>query len=865
MASVTRQENLFAAESWKVAYKAYQNISYQAYDYDTIRAALVDYVKTNFPENFNDYIESSEFIAIIELLAYLSQSLAFRMDINTRENFLETAERRDSVFKLARMLGYTPSRNYTASGLVKVVSVKTSEPLTDSQGTDINNLEVFWDDANNPQSYEQFISILNSAMSNVNRFTSPTKTGRVGNILTELYQLNTPLSAPIAYQFSATVAGDTKPFNIINPDFVDNGAIFERHPDPASLFNIMYRNDSNGLSSKDTGFFLAFHQGNLTYQDFNFTTAIASRTQDVQVININETDTYLQEISGSGLVKAKWVRVPNVVGQTLNYNSISKDTKNLYAIDNLDNSGIKLRFADGNFGNTPYGIYRLWYRPSDPTRYVIQPENISNLTINIPYVSKNGNEHTLTLKFSLQRSVNNSLPAETLDAIKERAPQIYYTQDRMVNGQDYNVFPMTLNSNIRKMKAINRTHAGHSRYIDINDPTGTYHDVDTFAKDAFVYVEDRPLSDRVVLNDNTSSLDVVTSTLPNMLKEQRLNNFVYYTMRNITNQVKPDTYDLTQVGGVPANYTWNCLPFEGRSQSGFVTETFSTGGPVVMSLAPTDPSQIGKNRLFQENNFIKWTNPEDATDYIWTRVVELTNNGELVSGLNTSTGPFTLSAQVPQDWLATDSVSTIRKMFTADEGTAIRNAIDSRKTFALGYDANPPNSNGQLSDQWYVIEQPTKDAHWAPRQVDFSASWLIYMEYVPVDRFSYSFLITARGMNYVVQSEKQLKFYNIKNVKVIDSDNKEGQDEIIFTTINTKSGISETNKWQIFGSTSSSGYWVNQTTGYTANPGGFNPQIPLLTRSVKWYDVNATWKSNFGLYFSDPATASAGLSNLQVL
>ena len=53
MGSVTRQENLFAAESWKVAYKAYQNISYQAYDYDTIRAALVEYVKVNFPENFS--------------------------------------------------------------------------------------------------------------------------------------------------------------------------------------------------------------------------------------------------------------------------------------------------------------------------------------------------------------------------------------------------------------------------------------------------------------------------------------------------------------------------------------------------------------------------------------------------------------------------------------------------------------------------------------------------------------------------------------------------------------------------------------------------------------------------------------------
>ena len=56
------------------------------------------------------------------------------MDINTRENFLETAERRDSVFKLARMLGYNPKRNIPASGLMKVVSISTSNLLTDSPG-----------------------------------------------------------------------------------------------------------------------------------------------------------------------------------------------------------------------------------------------------------------------------------------------------------------------------------------------------------------------------------------------------------------------------------------------------------------------------------------------------------------------------------------------------------------------------------------------------------------------------------------------------------------------------------------------------------------------------------------------------------
>ncbi len=95
MALVNRQNNLFAAEDWKVAYKAFSEVNFQAYDFDTMRTSLVQYVRTNFPENFNDYIESSEFIAIIELLAFLSTSIAFRMDVKTRENFLDTAVRRD--------------------------------------------------------------------------------------------------------------------------------------------------------------------------------------------------------------------------------------------------------------------------------------------------------------------------------------------------------------------------------------------------------------------------------------------------------------------------------------------------------------------------------------------------------------------------------------------------------------------------------------------------------------------------------------------------------------------------------------------------------------------------------------------------
>ncbi len=110
MAVTTRQSNLFAAEDWKKIYTTFRSADFQSYDFETLRKSMVDYLRTYYPEDFNDYIESSEFVALLDLMSFMGQSLAFRADLNTRENFLETAERRDSVYRLAKLLGYSPSR-----------------------------------------------------------------------------------------------------------------------------------------------------------------------------------------------------------------------------------------------------------------------------------------------------------------------------------------------------------------------------------------------------------------------------------------------------------------------------------------------------------------------------------------------------------------------------------------------------------------------------------------------------------------------------------------------------------------------------------------------------------------------------------
>jgi hypothetical protein len=108
MAITTRQNNLLVNQDWTKIYESFQNADFQSYDFQTLRKAMIDYLKLYYPEDFNDFIESSEYIALIDLIAFLGQNLAFRTDLNARENFIDTAERRDSVLKLASLVSYIP-------------------------------------------------------------------------------------------------------------------------------------------------------------------------------------------------------------------------------------------------------------------------------------------------------------------------------------------------------------------------------------------------------------------------------------------------------------------------------------------------------------------------------------------------------------------------------------------------------------------------------------------------------------------------------------------------------------------------------------------------------------------------------------
>jgi hypothetical protein len=112
---------------------------------------------------------------------------------------------------------------------------------------------------------------------------------------------------------------------------------------------------------------------------------------------------------------------------------------------------------------------------------------MQGITVAFSYVNRVGRIETLTIGLALQVPVSNAQARESLANIKQRAPTRYYTQNRMVNGEDYNNFPYTLYSSIIKSKAINRSSVGVSKNLDMLDPTGKYSSTNSFASDGALY------------------------------------------------------------------------------------------------------------------------------------------------------------------------------------------------------------------------------------------------------------------------------------------------------------------------------------------------------------------------------------------
>jgi len=757
-----RGYSLFVNEDWKRVYETFREADFQAYDYETLRKTMIDYLRIYYPEDFNDFIESSEYIALIDLFAFMGQSLAFRTDMNARENFLETAERRDSVLRLARMLSYYPKRASTARGFLKIDSITTTENVFDSNGFNLADTPIIWDDNINSDFLEQFTIVMNSSLQSSQRFGKPQYSATVNGIKVEEYSMNlVPSTIPI-YNFSTTISGLSTDFELVNGTFSGQSYVYEQPPVPGGGYNIIYRNDGRGNGSVNTGFFVYFKQGSVQQADFNINESIENRIVSIDVENIDNNDVWLYKLNPDGTVADRWTKVPAVSGTNVIYNDLVKNTRSLFAVNSRTNDQIDLAFGDGVFSEIPVGSFRAIFRTGNALDYKITPDNMQNIVVDIPYLSRNNQLETLTMELSLEATVSNASSRESLNSIRERAPLAQFSQGRMINGEDYNTFPLTKFNDILKIKSVNRTSSGISRYLDVRDTTGKYSSTNIFADDGLVYEFEDVNSFVFEFTNDNDILNVIVNRIEPIIADKPSLHFYFdkYAPYDITvNNVS--WQQLTTGTNLTTGYFLNSTNSP-QSIAGFVTSNlkFLRTNSLVKFVAPT-------GFYFLENGTLAagTSGAPGTRDFIWSALTSVIDDGanQGVGALTDGSGPVTLNEIVPTGAIPTEIIVPFTTNLPASIESAIITRVKIFKEFGLRFD--------QGTQEWAIIEDV--DLNTATTFVlgnagDTSSSGLDNSWFVLFETDGETYTVKYRKLDYFFESTLQTRFYFQPDQKIFD-------------------------------------------------------------------------------------------------
>jgi hypothetical protein len=735
---------------------------------------MITYLRENYPEDFNDYIESSEYLALIDAVAFLGQSLAFRIDLASRENFIELAERKDSVLRIARMLSYNSKRNIASEGLLKFTSVTTTETLIDSNGKNLAQQVISWNDPTNTNWLEQFILVLNSSMADNTEFGRSQGSATIQGIPTEQYRFRTNSTDVPIYTYSKTVAGRSMAFELVSTSFKDQEYIYEEPPVPGNQLGFVYKNDGTGPASSSTGFFLMFKQGSLELADFSISVPTTNETIAVDSQNINNSDVWLYKLDAVGAQQDQWTQVSNLIGNNIAYNSVSQNIRNIYSVVTKESDRIDLVFADGVYGNLPQGSFRVYYRVSNGLSYAIAPTEMRGINIAIPYYNKQGIAHTLTIGLALQYTVSSSAATESIDSIRTNAPAVYYTQNRMITGEDYNLAPLSSSQDILKIKSVNRTSSGISRNFDVIDATGKYSDITVFADDGYIYKEEKERELHFKFTSTTDIINFIRRNIEKVFTDTDVYNFyitkfdkTLFTDNNVIwNNVTSDV-------NLSTGYFKNAVDQSLLKVGVYSTNSlkYLTYGSLIKFVPPTGKS-FKKGKLVTTDS-----TDSEQSDRLWVKVVKIVGDGTnagrgtLTNGL----GAVSFNVPVPTGAIASRIVPRFINDLTPDLEIEIVTLISQNLNFGLRYD--------NLSTTWNIITSSNLDltSNFSlgkagdTSKSNIDSSWIVAFV-KDIDQY----VVRIRAMDYIFGSVEQNRFY-------FDADQKQYNDQtgtVVKDTVN---------------------------------------------------------------------------------
>jgi hypothetical protein len=345
----------------------------------------------------------------------------------------------------------------------------------------------------------------------------------------------------------------------------------------------------------------------------------------------------------------------------------------------------------------------------------------------------------------LQQTVSNSQGHETNAQIKLNAPAVYYTQDRMVNGEDYNLYPLQ-SSQALKVKAVNRTYSGQSRYIDLNDPTGSYQNTNIIGDDGILYFETDMNTFIIPINSTYSNKLIAVNFIQPVLNGEN-------GLQNTAIELRDFFYTFFP-RQTPPTTIWQSSNGTTSNSGAFFRNTITI--PIGSSAANGD--QVA---YITPGALIKFSSSG------WTSVVSVVGDGtgnNLSGILNTGVGAVTLASAISNS----DQIVSIYPAFdttlNASELASITTALNANQTFGLGY--NP------LATTWYVITNNNLNTTQAfsiinagsQSSINADSSWLLLINYVNGTNWT----VISRAERFVVESVQEARFFFINTMPIID-------------------------------------------------------------------------------------------------
>jgi len=156
------------AQSQNISKPNIFNLNYTNQDFWSMKTRLVEYIHQKFPTEFNDFVESSVAIMLIENWAFIADTLSFKMDQIANEIFIDTVTEIENAFRLCKLIGFNPqppicARSLWTAKINNVLNFDLVVPspfdISTTSGDSLIRIELFPADSNNNPIFDQDIIV----------------------------------------------------------------------------------------------------------------------------------------------------------------------------------------------------------------------------------------------------------------------------------------------------------------------------------------------------------------------------------------------------------------------------------------------------------------------------------------------------------------------------------------------------------------------------------------------------------------------------------------------------------------------------------------------------------------------------------